>query len=214
MWKTDSERFPKQLTPCKSSYERSSGIKGGNKRVRNTIITRKRVYYMNNASITVRRQKCIDKGLLQELFVVRARRSEHRRFRRTKDCRICSSKSGELAMHDEGPWRDILHFSHKLLIQKRFHVIFKKKYKELRSWESGGQATDLQRHTYKRDWFNKSLVHRDIITFKVVSFIIYTPAFGAAIAGNSSGTRFLVGPSGGFPLLPEPLLTEVKWVPF
>ncbi|GFW84026.1 hypothetical protein TNCV_1661951 [Trichonephila clavipes] len=46
-------------------------------------------------------------------------------------------------------------------------------------------------------------VFRNIVTFKVVPFSIHTSAFGAAVTGNSSGTRFLEGPSGDSPFSPE-----------
>ncbi|GFW94406.1 hypothetical protein TNCV_2701271 [Trichonephila clavipes] len=39
----------------------------------------------------------------------------------------------------------------------------------------------------------------------------HTSAFGAAIAGNSSGTRFLFVTLREFPFLPEPSSIEVKW---
>ncbi|GFT12649.1 hypothetical protein TNCV_5094251 [Trichonephila clavipes] len=40
----------------------------------------------------------------------------------------------------------------------------------------------------------------------------HTSAFGAAIIGNTPGTKFLKGPSRDYPFLPEPLQLSLPWV--
>ncbi|GFX01333.1 hypothetical protein TNCV_3730021 [Trichonephila clavipes] len=70
------------------------------------------------------------KGIMSSGIKRDNKRSEHSRHRRTKDCRTRSRKSGLLAMSAEvTKMRDvrsvsqILHYSHRRLIQNRFQVV-------------------------------------------------------------------------------------------